>query len=315
MTLRPDGKLYVHSGVGNLGTLSTFDTVRAAADVLDLAWEKVDVTWGDTSKGLPFSVVPRAAAGPSSRTRAPIMQRRAPSNDGCRRSRHTIWAAVLMSLRCPASGCTCVATRAGAYRSRRPPSARSRWAGRSTGTSSRRTSIRSRSLRRRSWSGSGSWGWPGTLTVTVTREMHVESFIASFAEVEVDVETGQYRLVDYLGRARLWHGREPPGCRGSNPWRGGPRRQPGPGARSGCTTSNSGCRWPRVSTRRSHSAFLDMPLEMDWDAVNLPDGDNAVGAKGIGEAAMMRGRRRRCAARWPPRWATTSYGGRRSRQT
>ena len=35
MTIRPDGKLYVQSGVGNLGTHSVIDLARVAADVLD----------------------------------------------------------------------------------------------------------------------------------------------------------------------------------------------------------------------------------------------------------------------------------------
>ena len=34
MTLRPDGKLYVQSGVGNLGTHSVMDLARVAAEVL-----------------------------------------------------------------------------------------------------------------------------------------------------------------------------------------------------------------------------------------------------------------------------------------
>ena len=53
MTIRPDGKLYVQSGVGNLGTHSVFDLARAAADVLAMPWEKVEVIWGNTGKHLP----------------------------------------------------------------------------------------------------------------------------------------------------------------------------------------------------------------------------------------------------------------------
>ena len=56
MTIRPDGKLYVQSGVGNLGTHSVIDLARVAADVLAMPWEKVEVVWGDTSKGLPWTV-------------------------------------------------------------------------------------------------------------------------------------------------------------------------------------------------------------------------------------------------------------------
>ena len=55
MTIRPDGKLYVQSGVGNLGTHSVIDTARVAAEVLDVPWDKVEVIWGDTSKHLPWT--------------------------------------------------------------------------------------------------------------------------------------------------------------------------------------------------------------------------------------------------------------------
>ncbi len=57
LVVRPDGKLHVHQGIGNLGTHSIADTARAAADVLDLEWDQVVVVWGDTSKHLPFSTV------------------------------------------------------------------------------------------------------------------------------------------------------------------------------------------------------------------------------------------------------------------
>ena len=40
MTIRPDGKLYVQSGVGNLGTHSCIDLARVAADVLAMPWDK-----------------------------------------------------------------------------------------------------------------------------------------------------------------------------------------------------------------------------------------------------------------------------------
>src|SRR5262249_3870081 len=55
MTIRPDGKLYVQSGVGNLGTHSVIDTARVAAEVLDMPWEDVEVIWGNTSRNLPYT--------------------------------------------------------------------------------------------------------------------------------------------------------------------------------------------------------------------------------------------------------------------
>jgi CO/xanthine dehydrogenase Mo-binding subunit len=35
--------------------------------------------------------------------------------------------------------------------------------------------------------------------------------------------------------------------------------------------------------------MLDMPPEMQWEALNIPDPSNPVGAKGVGEVAAMVG--------------------------
>src|SRR5499427_7050331 len=55
MTIRPDGRLYVQSGIGNLGTHSVIDTARVAAEVLDVPWDRVEVVWGNTSRNLPYT--------------------------------------------------------------------------------------------------------------------------------------------------------------------------------------------------------------------------------------------------------------------
>ncbi|MBT6037606.1 MAG: xanthine dehydrogenase family protein molybdopterin-binding subunit [Kordiimonadaceae bacterium] len=56
VTIRPDGKLYVHSGVGNLGTYSYAGTSRAAAEVLGCSWENTVVLNGDSRHGLPWTL-------------------------------------------------------------------------------------------------------------------------------------------------------------------------------------------------------------------------------------------------------------------
>src|SRR5262249_6486698 len=57
LVIKPDGRVMIPSGIGNLGTHGTFDNHRVAAEVLDLPWEKVDMVWGDTRKNLPWSCV------------------------------------------------------------------------------------------------------------------------------------------------------------------------------------------------------------------------------------------------------------------
>ena len=56
MTIRPDGKLYVQSGIGNLGTHSVIDVARVAADTLAMPWEQVEVDLGQHRQARPVDV-------------------------------------------------------------------------------------------------------------------------------------------------------------------------------------------------------------------------------------------------------------------
>src|SRR4029077_2463130 len=53
--IKPDGRLYIQSGVGNLGTESVIDVHRVVAEMLDVSWDKCDVAWGNTAKNLPWT--------------------------------------------------------------------------------------------------------------------------------------------------------------------------------------------------------------------------------------------------------------------
>src|SRR5213075_1499735 len=55
--IKPDGRMYVQSGIGNLGTESMSDCQRVAAEMVGMPWEKVELTWGHTGKNLPWSCV------------------------------------------------------------------------------------------------------------------------------------------------------------------------------------------------------------------------------------------------------------------
>src|SRR5262249_60730175 len=55
--IKPDGRMYVQSGIGNLGTESMSDCHRVSAEMVGMPWGKVDVTWGHTGRHLPRSGV------------------------------------------------------------------------------------------------------------------------------------------------------------------------------------------------------------------------------------------------------------------
>ncbi len=53
--IAPDGVLHIHSGVGNLGTYSYAATSRAAAEALQMPWENCEIHRGRTDNFLPHS--------------------------------------------------------------------------------------------------------------------------------------------------------------------------------------------------------------------------------------------------------------------
>ena len=93
MTIRPDGKLYVQSGVGNLGTHSVIDTARVAAEVLDMPWDRVEVVWGDTSKHLPWTCTSDGSQTDARDVARQSRRRAWTRSASCRRSRRRTSAA------------------------------------------------------------------------------------------------------------------------------------------------------------------------------------------------------------------------------
>ncbi|HMB72429.1 MAG TPA: xanthine dehydrogenase family protein, partial [Gammaproteobacteria bacterium] len=56
VVLTPEGRLRIHTGVGNLGTYSHTGTSRVAAEVLKCDWENCEVVRGDSRKHLPWNL-------------------------------------------------------------------------------------------------------------------------------------------------------------------------------------------------------------------------------------------------------------------
>src|SRR5207253_2853311 len=57
LIIKPDGRVQIQSGIGNLGTESVFDVHRVAADILGVPFEQCDIVWGSTTKNLPWTCV------------------------------------------------------------------------------------------------------------------------------------------------------------------------------------------------------------------------------------------------------------------
>ena len=68
--IRPDGQMHIQSGIGNLGTETFSDVHRVAAEMMGVPWEKVVVTWGNTSQNLPWTCVSGGSQTTHAMTRA-----------------------------------------------------------------------------------------------------------------------------------------------------------------------------------------------------------------------------------------------------
>jgi len=55
LRITPDGKLHIHTGVGNLGTYSHSATARVAAEILNYNWDNAIIERGDSRRGLPWN--------------------------------------------------------------------------------------------------------------------------------------------------------------------------------------------------------------------------------------------------------------------
>jgi CO/xanthine dehydrogenase Mo-binding subunit len=286
MVLRPDGRLQVQTGVGNLGTESFSDCARAAAEALDFPWEKVELSWGSTDRNLPWSAMSVGSQTTHAHTRA-----------------H--WAAGLDAKRKLQE---VAANDLGGVPDDYEVAGERvfRKGNRSQGLSFARAAERAVALGGRfdghelpqdinGMTVAAATALAGRGLMAVAKDTfptggRVMSFVVGFAEVEVDVETGSIRLVDYVGSAdcgTVVH----PRLLGGQILAGGIQG-------FGIALSQKWVfdrRWGLSVAKRFYNnrppGILDVPHErqMDWAAAEIPDPFNPVGAKGIGEPAIGAG--------------------------
>ena len=283
MTIRPDGKLYVQSGVGNLGTHSVIDLARVAADILEMPWEKVVVNWGDTSKGLPWTCLSVGSQTTHAMTRAnhagamdakKKLQEIAAKDLGGSPADYTIGNERVFRKGNPSRGLTYAqaATRAialgGAFDGHELPAD-------------------IHAVTKAAAAVNAGLGLMGVAKDVYPRDGDTYSFVAGFAEVEVDVETGVVRLVDFYSVGDVGTIVNP---------------------RSLVAQINGGCclgiahalfqklvydpHYGLSLARRFHHnkpmTILDIP-QMHSSALDIADPETPVGARGVGEPPVGAG--------------------------
>jgi CO/xanthine dehydrogenase Mo-binding subunit len=123
---------------------------------------------------------------------------------------------------------------------------------------------------------------------TFPRDGATHSFVAGFAEVEVDLETGKYRIVDYLAVADEGTVIHPRSLGGQVLG----RSMLGIGHAIGQKWVYDQHYGIALAKRFHHNkppTILDAPENMEWDALDIPDPETPVGARGIGEPPVGAG--------------------------
>ena len=286
LVIRPDGRVSFQSGIGNLGTENMIDVHRAGAEVLGVPWEKCDVVWGNTSKNLPFTCVSGGSQTTHAMTRAAHatamdakqkLQQIAAKSLGGKPEDYDVGNERVFHKRGGAGMTLAQAAEhaiqlGGIY-------------------DGHEMSADLNKVTKASVAALAGQGLIGAARDNYPHDGVTFSYVASFAEIEVDVETGKYSIVDFLAYADVGTVIHPHALGGQVLG----RSTLGIGHAIGQKWVFDPHYGMMVSKRFHHSkppTILDVPVDMQWEALDIPDPETPVGARGIGEPPVGGG----CAA-------------------
>jgi xanthine dehydrogenase molybdenum-binding subunit len=286
LVITPEGRVRFHSGIGNLGTESVIDVHRAAAEVLDVPWDVCDVVWGDSSRIFPYTcasggsqtthAMTRAAFAVATEARQKLKEVAAKSLGGSPDNYDVANGRVYR--KGGGAGLTLAQTAqkaialGGIYDGHdAPPDVHK--------------------LTRQSVAALAGQGLVVSAKDNHPRDGDTFSYVASFAEVEVDLETGKYYLVDFLAYGDVGTVLHPRSLGGQML------------GRSTLGIAHAiGQKWvfdPQYGItvakrfyQNKPPTILDLPIDMQWGALDIPDPETPVGARGVGEPPVGGG----CAA-------------------
>jgi CO/xanthine dehydrogenase Mo-binding subunit len=277
LVIKPDGRITFQSGIGNLGTESVIDVHRVGAEILGVPWERCEVVWGNTAQNLPFTCVSGGSQTTHAMTRAAHavamdakkkLQEIAAKKLGGRPENYEVGnervfrkgGGAGMTL---AQAAQYAIQLGGIYDGHVVPDDVHK-------------------LTKDSVAALAGQGLVAAAKDNYSRDGATFSYVASFAEIEVDVETGKYYIVDFLASADVGTVIHPRSLGGQVLG----RSMLGIGHAIGQKWVFDPHYGEMVSKRFHHNkppSILDAPMNMDWTALDIPDPETPVGARGVGE--------------------------------
>ena len=276
--LTPEGKLHIHSGVGNLGTFSHTATSLAAAEVLKCKWENCVIERGDSRRHLPWNHAQWGSNTSFTMTRTNYVAAMDAKNKLLEIAAKDLGGSpddydlsdervVHKTDKSKSMGFADVAKRAielgGKYDGHEAPED-------------------IHDMTKVSVTALAGTGLIGVAKDNLKHDGVVPAMAVGFIEIELDLETGKYEILDYVGVAECGTVLHPQGL--ETQIKGGAVMGFGLAAleryvydpQNGLP-ANMGlyqCKPP---------SYLDVPSEMKTEVVDIADPQNPVGAKGIGE--------------------------------
>jgi CO/xanthine dehydrogenase Mo-binding subunit len=281
LVIKPDGRLMIQSGIGNLGTESLFDVHRVAAELLGMPWEKCDVTWGNTSKNVPNT----CGQGGSQTTHAMTRAAHAAATDAKKKLQEIA-----------------ARTLGGSAESYQVANERVSSGGRSlTFAEAARRAIAIggtydghelpadiNNYTKKSATALAGQGLMGVARDNYGRDGTSKSYVAGFAEVEVDVETGAYKVIDYVAVVDCGTVIHPRSLGGQV--LGGVMLGFGHAyGQHWVYDQQYGVPLAKRFYNSKPPTILDAPARMQWAALDIPDPETPVGARGMGESPVGAG--------------------------
>jgi CO/xanthine dehydrogenase Mo-binding subunit len=277
LVITPEGRVRFQSGIGNLGTEAVMDVHRVGAEILGVPWEKCDVVWGNTSLNFPYTCVSGGSQTTHAMTRASYavamdakskLQQIAAKTLGGKPESYEV-AGERVYRKGGSAGMTFAQAAqhaiklGGIYDGHEAPADVNKFT-------------------KASVAALAGQGLVAVARDSYPRDGVTHSYVASFAEVEVDVETGHYHIVDFLAYADVGRVIHPAALGGQIL------------GRSTLGIGHAiGQKWvfdPHYGVMMSKRFYytkpptiLDVPVDMQWEALDIPDPETPAGARGIGE--------------------------------
>jgi xanthine dehydrogenase molybdenum-binding subunit len=282
--ITPDGKLHVHTGVGNLGTYSHSGTARVAAEMLNYAWDNVVIERGDTRRGLPWNSVQAGSLTASTQSRTMYVAALDAKQKLVEIAAQVIGGAPgdydlgnekVVSKADPSKSITY------AQAAQKAVELGGKFSGKEAPKDINPVTVQGLGM----IAGSG---LIGVAKDNLPRTGVTPGLTTTFVELQLDVETGKIDILDMLCVADCGTVLHPQGL--ANQIRGGNVMGIGMAMfERHVYDPKLGLPANTLLYQSKPPTYLDVPAEIGWGAVDKADPQNPVGVKGVGEPVQGSG--------------------------